>query len=332
MQKRVTLTAIEGITVGHRTRSDRPTGCTVIVCQDGATAGVAVRGSAPGTRETDLLAPTATVEQIHAVLLSGGSAFGLAAADGVVAALRHRAIGFETPGGPVPLVPAAVLFDLGVGGDSAPDAEDGRAAVEAASDAPVTEGCVGAGAGATVGKMLGIDRAMKGGIGTAGFRFVDGTIVAALIAVNCRGDVVDRRRGRLVAGTRDRTGRGLLDVEAALLGGDGDARFDAGDRPLTNTTIGVVATNRRFDKAGCTRLAGVAHDGVARAIIPAHTRMDGDTLFFVSTGRVDEPADAGEHDRIETAAAAATELAVVSAVTAATGLPGFPSAAELGTV
>ena len=322
---RLTLTSVEGLKVGHHTRSDRPTGCTVVVAEGGAVAGVAVRGAAPGTRETALLGSENTVSEVHAIALTGGSAFGLAVADGIMQTLRDRGIGFSVGRNVVPIVPAAVLYDLGVGGDSHPDASDGAAACAAATADPPAEGSVGAGAGATVGKMLGGGR-MKGGVGSAGFRFDDGTVVAALVAVNCRGDVRDPRSGRLIAGARNEDGTGLLDVEAALLR-DGGAGAVAG----SNTTIGVVATNRSLAKVDCNRLASVAHDGLARAIVPAHTRFDGDTLFALATGTGAPVRDGGDHDLIEVAAAAAVSESVLRAVREATGLPGIPSASELGT-
>ena len=322
---RVTLTSVDGVHVGHRTRSDRPTGCTVVVTENGAVGGVAVRGAAPGTRETAMLDPENTVSEVHAVVLTGGSAFGLATADGVMRTLRGRNVGFSVGDNVVPIVPAAVLYDLGVGGDSHPDADDGAAACAAASADPPAEGSVGAGAGATVGKMLGGGR-MKGGIGTAGFQFDDGTVVAALVAVNCRGDVRDPHTGRLIAGARNEEGSGFIDVEEVLLGG-GPARSATG----SNTTIGIVATNRALTKVECNRLAGVAHDGLARAIVPAHTRLDGDTLFALATGTGPPVGGTGDHDLIEVAAAAAVSESILRAVRHASGLPGIPSASDLGT-
>ncbi len=330
----VTLADVAGLSVGHHTRADRPTGCTVVIAREGATAGVAVRGAAPGTREIALLAPENTVQRVHAVLLAGGSAFGLAAADGVVRWLREQGVGFPITGGPVPIVPAAILFDLGVGGGtSTPDAGDGYAACQAAGEIPLRQGNVGAGAGATVGKMAG-GRPMKGGIGSAGFRFADGTVVAALVAVNCRGDVRDPHTGRLLAGALDEQG-GLLDAEARLLDGAAPASGggrEAGAAAGAATTIGVVATNRTLAKVDCHRLAGVAHDGLARAVVPAHTRLDGDTLFFLATGKAAEVRGVAEFDRLEAAAAAAVADAIVAAVTAARSLPGLPAARELGTI
>lgn len=320
----VTLTSVEGLLVGHQTREDRPTGCTVIVAPDGATAGAAVRGAAPGTRDIALLEPANTVQQIHAITLSGGSAFGLASADGVMRRLRETGIGFEIPGGPVPIVPAAILFDLNVGeGASAPTGDDGFAATRRASAEPVEQGCVGAGAGATIGK-LGFGRPMKGGIGSAGFRFDDGTVVAALIATNGLGDIRDPRTGELVAGAIDQEGN-FVDAEARFLSGERPGR---GSGEGQNTTIGVIATNRTLDKVQCHRLAGVAHDGLARAIVPAHTRMDGDTLFFLATNK--GPAVRNdEFGRIDTAVAAAVSAAILSAVRHATSVAGYTAVRDL---
>lgn len=325
--ERVTLTDIEGLRVGHRTREDAPTGCTAVLAPAGATAGVAVRGSAPGTREIALLEPTNSVEVVHAVMLSGGSAFGLATADGAMRWLRDHGHGFPTGGGVVPIVPAAILYDLGVAGDARPDVDDGYRACEAASTDPVASGNVGAGAGATVGKMFGAG-AMKGGIGSAGYRFDDGTVVAALVAVNCRGDIRDPSGGALVAGARTPSGDALRDTENSLLRGEATADAEVG----ANTTIGIVATNRRLDKVLCTRLAGVAHDGLARAIVPAHTRWDGDTIFALATGALPAPAEDREYDLLDVAAAAAVTGAILDAVRSAEGLPGLPSARDLGTL
>lgn len=322
----ITLTDVEGIRVGHRVRDDRPTGCTAIIAPDGATGGVDVRGAAPGTRELALLDPTRSVDVVHAVLLSGGSAFGLAAADGLVRWLRENGIGLPFGGDVIPIVPGAILFDLGVGGNSTPDADDGYRAAAAASDAPVEQGNVGAGAGATVGKMFGGDSAMKGGFGSAGYRFHDGTVVAAAVAVNARGDVLDPATGTLVAGARSADG-GLRDTRAALLAGD----VPAPDGAERNTTIGVVATNLALDKAACNRLASVAHDGLARAIAPAHTRWDGDTLFALATGKRPAPASDREIDRLDVAAAAAMAQAILAAIAHAESLPGLPSARDYGT-
>lgn len=316
-----TLTAVEGLKVGHVTLSARPTGCTVVLAESGAVAGVDVRGSAPGTRETDLLSPVNTVQQVHAVVLSGGSAFGLDTASGVVRWLEERGIGFETGVARVPIVPAAILFDLGIGDPRIrPDAECGYKAAEGASTRPVEEGSIGAGAGATVGKLHGRARAMKGGIGSAAIRLSDGLVVAALVAVNAVGDIVDPATGRVIAGVRGEDGRSLLDARTLLRSGRHRARSGG------NTSIGVVATNATLTKAQATKVAQMAHDGLARAIVPAHTPADGDTMFSLATG-----ARAGEPDLLLIGALAAdvTAQAVVRAVREATGLPGLPAVRDL---
>lgn len=316
------LTAIEGLKVGHHTLAERPTGCTVVLAEAGATAAVDVRGSAPGTRETALLDPTNTVQQAHAIVLAGGSAFGLAAADGVMRYLEERGIGYETQAARVPIVPAAILYDLTVGADPAvrPTAECGYRAARAASDGPVAEGSVGAGAGATVGKLAGPGRSMKGGIGTALVELPAGIRVAALMAVNAVGDIVDPETGAIVAGARTSDGLGFADARAILRGGG--AAAGGGE----HTTIGVVATNATLDKAQLALLARMAHDGLARAVRPAHTPADGDAIFAVATG-----AAAGEANLLQLGAAAAdaTAAAIVRGVRAATGLPGYPSVRDL---
>jgi len=323
-----TLTAVPGLKVGHFTLSQRPTGCTVILAESGAIGGVDVRGSAPGTRETDLLNPVNTVERVHAIVLAGGSAFGLDAASGVMRYLDERGIGFKvvSHGIPVtvPIVPAAVLIDLGVGGNPKvrPDAECGYQAAVAATDAPVTEGSVGAGAGATVGKLAGYQRAMKGGLGTAALHMPDGLVVAAIVAVNALGDVIDPDTGAVVAGVRTPDGRGLADARVLLH----DERTAPG--PLGgNTTIGVVATNRALTKIQATKIAQMAQDGLARAIYPVHTPADGDTIFALSTGVDTGPVDVG---RIGALAADVMAEAILRAVKQATGLPGYPAVRDFG--
>ncbi len=275
------ITDVPGIEVGHFTDARRPTGCSVVVARAGAVGGVDVRGAAPGTRETDLLAPTNTVDTVHAVLLSGGSAFGLDAASGVMRWLDERGIGLPVGPARVPIVPGAVLFDLTVG-DAAirPDAAAGYAACEAARPGAPAEGCVGAGTGAAVGKVFGMDFAMKGGIGTASVR-VGGVTVGALVACNALGDVVDPGTGGVIAGARTADGTGLRDTRRALLAGEAPIPLLAG----TNTTIGVIATDAALTKVQATRLAQAGHDGLARAINPVHTASDGDTLFTLATGK-----------------------------------------------
>jgi L-aminopeptidase/D-esterase-like protein len=318
------LTAVVGIKVGHHTLADRPTGCTVVLAEAGAVAGVDVRGSAPGTRETDLLDPTNLVDHIQAIVLAGGSAFGLDAASGVVRYLEERHLGFPTDYGPVPIVPAAILFDLGVGDKPRvrPDAGCGYAAAVAATDGPVLQGSVGAGAGATVGKIMGAGRAMRGGIGSASLTLPNGLVVAALIAVNAFGDVVDPSTGRVVAGVRTEDGRGLADARVLL-------RTGATLQPRIgqNTTIGVIATNVRLTKTQATKVAQMAHDGLARSIAPVHTMYDGDVLFAVATGQHTAAADVS---LIGALAADAVVEAVLRAVREATGLPGLPAVRDLG--
>ena len=310
----LTLTAVPGLEVGHDTDPRRPTGCTVVLCRDGATAGVDVRGAAPGTRETDLLAPENTVSQVHGVLLSGGSAFGLDAASGVMRWLEEHGHGF--PVGPVrvPIVPGAVIFDLLVGdGRVRPDADSGYRACVSASHAPVLQGCVGAGTGATVGKWFGPSRAMKGGVGSAALQ-VGPWVVGALVVCNAIGDVVDPQSGLPIAGARTAPDSLTLlnTVQAQLNGTPGNGALAGG-----NTTLGVVGCNATLTKAQATRLARVGHDGWARTIRPVHTPMDGDTLFALATARVSEAPDMM---LLSTLAAEVVALATVQAVQQAQGL------------
>ena len=319
------ITDIAGLKVGHFTDPRRPTGCTVLLCPEGAVAGVDVRGAAPGTRETDLLHPLATIAEVHALLLTGGSAFGLAAADGVMQWLEAR--GFGVPVGParVPIVPAAVLFDLWVGDARIrPDAAAGFAACEAATDQPPAQGSVGAGAGASVGKLFGIAGAMKGGIGTAAIQ-VGGITVAALVAVNAMGDVIDPATGQIVAGARAPGGRQTINLMQALCAGQLPAPLMAG----MATTIGIVATDAVLTKTQANKLAGMAHDGLARAINPVHTSQDGDAMFALATGGAGLP---GHLTVLGALAAEVTARAVLNAVRAATGLSAhhLPSACDLG--
>ena len=276
------ITQVAGIEVGHFSDARRPTGCTVIIARDGAVGGVDVRGAAPGTRETDLLAPGNLVDKVHAIVLSGGSAWGLEAATGAVRWLEEQGVGYDVGVGRLPLVPAAVLFDLMVGDARIrPDAQAGYQACAAASKQRPAEGNVGAGTGASVGKLFGMARAMKGGVGTASIT-LEGVTVGALIACNAVGDVLDPDSGAILAGARS-TARGhkLLDSRRALLQGKMGAPLLAG----TNTTIGVIATDAVISKAQAQRLALMAHDGLARAINPVHTQLDGDTLFALGTGQ-----------------------------------------------
>jgi L-aminopeptidase/D-esterase-like protein len=275
------ITDVAGIEVGHFTDTRRPTGCTVLIAREGAVGGVGVRGAAPGTRETDLLAPTNLVDRVHGILLAGGSAWGLDAATGVVQWLEEQGVGYPVGSARLPLVPGAVLFDLMVGDASIrPDAAAGYRACELASTKAPAEGNVGAGTGAAVGKVFGIERAMKGGIGTASVT-VEGVTVGALIACNALGDVIDPETMQVIAGARTRNGKSLVDTRRALLRGEPPKPLLAG----TNTTIGVIATDAVITKVQATRLATMGHDGLARSINPVHTMSDGDTLFMLGTGR-----------------------------------------------
>ena len=321
------ITQVRGLEVGQFTDPRRPTGCSVVIARTGAVGGVDVRGAAPGTRETDLLDPANLVGVVHAVLLTGGSAWGLDAAGGVMRWLEEEGVGLyvgSAPGQVVPIVPAAVLFDLHVGDARIrPDAAAGYAACQAAGD-EIAQGNAGAGAGATVGKLFGMPYAMKGGIGTASVT-VDGVTVGALIAVNALGDVVDPATGQPIAGARTEDGQQLRGSVVAALAGDKPLALLAG----ANTTIGVVATDAPLTKAQCQRLAGAGHDGLARAIRPVHTMSDGDTLFALSTGM----AGALDFNVLCTMAGEAVARACVNAVQSAQGMTtdtlALPSASDL---
>ncbi len=317
------LTLIDGVRVGHHTLSERPTGCTVVLTEAGAVAGVDVRGSAPGTREVALLDPVNTVEKVHAVVLSGGSAFGLDSASGVVRYLEERGVGFDVGIAKVPIVPAAILFDLGVGGkpNIRPGADCGFQAARTASSGIIAEGNVGAGAGATVGKSGGPGRSMTGGVGTAAIELPNGLIVAALIAVNAVGDVIDPSTGRVVAGVRSEDGSSLVDARLLLRSG----ALGRGRRGR-NTTIGVVATNARLTKTQAAKVAQMAHDGLARAIVPAHTPSDGDTIFALALGNFEGEVSLSV---VGALAAEAVSDAILSAIDNAESIPGFPAARDL---
>ena len=318
------ITSVSGIRVGHYTDREAATGCTVLLCKSGAVGGVDVRGSAPGTRETDLLRPTVLVREVHAVLLSGGSAFGLDAASGVVRFLEEAGVGLEFGGAKVPIVPAAILFDLGVITDRIrPGADQGYIACQNASSGPVAEGSVGAGTGATVGKLLGMDRAVKGGVGTASVDLGDGLMLGAIVAVNALGGVYDPDTGRLVAGPRGEDGATMQDAVELMT----SPRFKGGGHaPPANTTIGAVATNARLSKEQANKLAAVAHDGLAMAVRPAHTMSDGDTLFALGTGTLDGSVDM---DRLCAASSVCTSRAILRGVLKAEGIGGIPGVQEL---
>lgn len=317
------ITDVPGIKVGHYTETRRPTGCSVILAEGGAVGGVDVRGAAPGTRETDLLDPSNLVEKVHAILLSGGSAYGLDAATGVMRYLEEHGIGYKAGPAIVPIVPAAILFDLGVGDPAIrPDAAAGYAACQAASNAAPAQGSVGAGTGATVGKLFGMGRAMKGGIGTASVR-IGKITVGAIVAVNAVGDVRDPAANALLAGLRNPDGSRGAGASDAILRGDLPPALQAG----MATTIGVVATDASLTKAQARKLAQQSHDGLARAIDPSHTMWDGDTMFALGTGQSGLP---GNMLALGIMTARVAEAAVLNAILAATGLPGLPSASELG--
>ncbi len=326
-----TITDVPGIRVGHAHDIEAITGCTVVLCPQGAVGGVDQRGGAPGTRETDLLRPMHLVNKVHGVLLTGGSAFGLDAAAGVMRFLEEQGVGFDAHVARVPIVPAAVLFDLEIGRAAVrPDADMGYEACENASTDPPEQGNAGAGMGATVGKILGVAGAMKSGIGSASRDLGGGAIVGALVAVNAVGDVVDPTSGEILAGTRP--------AKLGPVSFGGDARFAdtlavmkgmAGKLALRfasrgNTVIGVVATNAQLTKEEVNKVAQMAHDGIARAIRPAHTMLDGDTLFALSTG--------GKSVDVNIVGAYAAEVvaeAIVRAVQAAESLGGLPAARDL---
>lgn len=308
------ITDIPGIRVGHDTNLEAGTGCTVILCDTPGVAGVDVRGGAPATRETDLLRPMHMVEAVHAIVLTGGSAFGLDAASGVMRYLEERQIGFDVGVARVPIVPAAAIFDLGFGSASIrPDAAAGYRACEQATSSPVAQGNVGGGTGATVGKMLHPGLAMKGGLGSASMQLPDGTLVGAIVVVNALGDILDPQTQQVVAGTRSPLGDGPLS-----------------SNPFGNTTIAVVATSASLDKEGVNKVAQMAHDGMAQAIRPAHTMFDGDTVFALARldrqAKPDHATKAQQVSMLGAAAAATLARAIVKAVRHASDLHGIPAA------
>ena len=313
------MTDVPGIKVGHYTDRRAVTGCTVILCEQGAVAGVDVSGSSPGTRETDLLRPGNLVEQVQAIVLSGGSAFGLDAATGVMRYLEERGFGHETGVGKVPIVPAAIIFDLNIGDFKIrPGANEGYQACLAADSNEVAEGCVGAGTGAVVGKILGLERAVKSGLGTASQKIAGDIVVAALIVVNAIGDVINPGTGEILAGPRKPDGSGFLSTSELWKG------EYKGAVPPFNTVIGVVATNAKLSKAAAGRLARVAQVGVARTIDPCHTMYDGDALFVLSLGEREADVSA-----LGAVAAEVVAEAIVRAIQKAETLAGVPAARDV---
>lgn len=316
------LTDVGGLRVGHATDTEGLTGCTAILCDASMTGGVDVRGSATGTREIELLRPTHLIRQVHGVLLSGGSAFGLDAAGGVARYLEEHGRGFDVQIARVPIVPAAILMDLGLGDPAArPDAEMGYRACESAKDGAFERGSVGAGTGATVGKMLGMACAMKAGLGTACVRMHGGIKVGALVAVNALGDVRDPSTGKIVAGARKPDGSGFLDTEKAFTGD-----LSATILGFSNTVIGLVATNARLDKEETNKVAQMAGSGISRCITPAHTSFDGDVVFALSSDDSELRAPASA---VGAAAAGAMSLAILDAIASAVGAGGVPAARDL---
>lgn len=325
------ITDVPGIKIGQAQDLEKIIGCTVVLCEEGAVAGVDQRGGGPGTRETDALKPTNMIEQVHGIMLAGGSAFGLDAASGAMRFLQEKNIGYNTGVAKVPIIPAAILFDLGIGDAKAfPDATMGYAACQNASDTAPDEGNVGAGTGATVGKLLGAGQATKAGIGTASMEIGGGIIVGAIIAVNALGDVIDPATNEIIAGTRSiqkgpmKIGEGRifansLTVMQSLLG-----RTALGMASRQNTVIGVVATNAKLNKSQATRVAQMAQNGVVRAIRPANTMFDGDTMFALSIGK--KKADV---NLIGAFAAQVVAQAILNGVTAAQSMGGVPSIHDL---
>jgi len=308
------ITDIPGIRVGHDTKLEAGTGCTVILCDTPAVGGVDVRGGAPATRETDLLHPMHLVEEVHAVLLTGGSAYGLDAASGVMRYLEERNVGYDVGVARVPIVPAAAIFDLGFGSAKIrPDAAAGYRACEQATAEAVAQGNVGAGTGATVGKMAGPVFMMKGGLGSASTHLDDGTLVGAIVAVNASGDVIDPQTQQVIAGARNPLGSFIF------------------SNPFGNTTIAVIATSASLSKEATNKVAQMAHDGLAQVLRPAHTMFDGDTVFSLALGpgletKRDPETTASQVSRIGAAATTTLARAIVKAVRHATDLHGVPAA------
>ncbi|MET3697516.1 L-aminopeptidase/D-esterase-like protein [Bacillus oleivorans] len=314
------ITDVPGIKVGNKEDLDALTGCTVILAEEGATAGVDVRGSAPGTRETDLLNPINYVEKVHAIVLSGGSAFGLDAASGVMQYLEERDIGLNVGQAKVPIVPAAVLFDLAVGnGKVRPDKQMGYEAAQSASSQTFKIGNVGAGCGATVGKLAGFDQSMKGGLGSASIQLENGVTIGAIVAVNPVGEVRNPGTGEILAGAYDRNQRKIMD-SLEILENQLSLKVAAGG----NTTIGVIAVNANLTKAEVTKVAQMAHDGYARTIYPAHTMLDGDTIFALATGGKKLPVDL-----LGTMAAKVMEMAILNAIYSAETVANIPAHRDL---
>ncbi len=323
MNKHTSIVDVPGLKVGHAQDLEGMTGCTVILCPEGTVGGVDQRGGAPGTRETDLLRPGHLVNHVHAVVLAGGSAYGLDAASGVMRYLREKGIGFPTGYGVVPIVPAAILYDLGVGrSDRFPTAEMGYAACLNASSQPPAEGNVGAGTGASVGKIFGMAQAMKTGIGSASIHLPGGLVVAALIAVNALGDIYDPDTRTIIAGVRrSPDSRDIWDTLEVMKEFSRQAAEPTNTAP--NTVIGIVATNARLTKEQANKVASMAHNGLALTIRPAHTMQDGDTLFSLATGEVEASVD-----MVGAFAVEAVKQAVLRAARSARSIENLPGAGD----
>jgi L-aminopeptidase/D-esterase-like protein len=320
MMKEIEITDIDGIVVGHAEDIHAATGCTVLLSENGATVGVDVRGGAPGTRETDLLNPVNLIEKVHAVFLAGGSAFGLDAGAGVMQYLEERNIGFDVQVTTVPIVCGAVLFDLAIGDHTIrPDKKMGYQACRNAGNNPFRQGSIGAATGATVGKICGMDRAMKSGLGCYALQ-IGNLKIGAMVAVNCLGDVLDPQTGKIVAGTLSEDGTKFVGTEEVMIKSFAEKK----NLFVSNTTIGVVATNAVMTKSQATKLASMAQNGYARTLRPAHTMFDGDTIFTMATGEIEADLNV-----VGLLAARTMERAVVSAVLNATPLCGLPCSSDI---
>jgi len=321
----LSITDIPGIKVGHYTDFDSITGCTAVICEAGAVGGVDVRGGAPGSRETDILDPTTSVPLIHGVVLSGGSAFGLQSIDGAIQYLKTRSVGHQAGNSIIPIVAGSILFDLSIGLDKSPSAESGYKACLAAHNQRIQEGTIGAGTGATVAKLMGMERAIKGGIGTYGITLGDGSKVAAIVATNAIGGVFDYKTGNLIAGPLDQNRTGMLNPMECIL----DTNWAPPSQVENNTTIGVVATDVELTKSQAKKLSAAAHDGLALAVRPSHTSHDGDTFFCLSTGKSSVSTDM---DRLIAAASVCVAESILRSVKLASSIGNVNSIDNLRTI
>ena len=321
----LSINDIQGIKTGHYTDPNAITGCTAVICEAGATGGVVVRGGAPGTRETALLAPTASVPLIHAVILSGGSAFGLQSVDGAMKYLKDRGVGHKAGNSKIPIVAGSILFDLNIGLDESPIPESGYQACVSANNKKIQEGTVGAGTGATVAKLMGMKSAIKGGIGSYGMTLGDGSMVSAIVATNAIGGIFDYKTGSLIAGPLDQNGSNMLNPVQCIL----DTNWAPPNEVQNNTTIGVIATDVTLTKSQAQKLSAAAHDGLALSVRPSHTSHDGDTFFCLSTGTSNVNADM---DRLIAAASVCVAEAVLRSVKLASSIGGINSINDLSKI